>query len=216
MHWVFATAVSSRELVAARPDLGRPLHTPPRLVFIGRLSAEKGVHLLFEALKLLRARLGTALPEVAILGDGPERGSLEVQARKLDLPVEFAGQLDRPGMARYLLQADLCVQPSLSEGFSKAWLDAMAYGVPVLASDVGAARSVVGRDGERGWLVRPGDVDALAEELEQVLGPDVDWATTRRRCIEFVQEHTLEAWGRRIGDLCSEQWGPLSRGRGGT
>ena len=58
--------------------------------------------------------------------------------------LRFTGQLDRARLSRELMNQDLCVQPSFTEGFSKAWLDAMAHGLPVLASQVGAAKGVLG------------------------------------------------------------------------
>lgn len=204
MHWVFATAVSARELEAARPDLTRGPSTPLRLVFIGRLSFEKGVNDLIDAVARLRER-GVAA-DLTVLGDGADRPALEAQARALGLRVTFTGQVDRESLGKHLMKADLCVQPSLSEGFSKAWLDALAHGVPVIASDVGAAASVIGAAGERGWLVEPGSVDQLVSRIEGALKPDVGWPGLRRRCRTFAEARTLEAWGRRISDLCAAQW----------
>ena len=120
--------------------------------------------------------------------------------------IVFAGQVDRFELSRQLSKADLCVQPSLTEGFSKAWLDAMAHALPVLASDVGAARSVIGSDGERGWLVPPGDVQALAIALRRVLRGPVDWPALRRRCRQYAESCTLESWAQQIGEICARQW----------
>jgi glycosyltransferase involved in cell wall biosynthesis len=123
----------------------------------------------------------------------------------------FLGQLDREALSRCLDDADVCVQPSLTEGFSKAWLDAMAHGLPVIASEVGAARAVIGAAGERGMLVPPGDPEALARALERLLvsstvGEAGDWPALRRRCHAYVQSRTLDAWAERAGSLCASQW----------
>jgi glycosyltransferase involved in cell wall biosynthesis len=101
----------------------------------------------------------------------------------------------------------------LTEGFSKAWLDALSAGLPVVASDVGAAAAVLGKDGERGWRVPPGDAGALRATLLAVLRDARDWPALRRRCRAYVEGRTLESWARRIGEICSGQWGVPFDGR---
>jgi glycosyltransferase involved in cell wall biosynthesis len=208
MRWIFATALSAEELRAIRPIPDRGLSDPPRIVYIGRLSPEKGVAHLIEAVALLDREGFRPLPEVVLIGSGPERASLEAQVEESGYlrRVRFAGQLDRAGLSAELQRADLCVQPSLTEGFSKAWLDAFAHGLPVLASEVGAARSVIGTNGERGWLAPPGDVRVLARQIRCILTEATDWPALRRRCIAFAQERTLDAWAREIGQVCAKQW----------
>ncbi|MFL5733860.1 MAG: glycosyltransferase family 4 protein [Chloroflexia bacterium] len=209
MHWIFSTALSEQEIASINPNLCRPAHNPLRLVYIGRLSSEKGVDKLVRAMGLVRKQGVADLPALTIIGDGPERGKLEQITRVEGCAdaVHFTGQLDRASLSRELLDMDLCVQPSLTEGFSKAWLDAMAHGLPVLASEVGAARRVIGGDEERGWLVPPGDVEALAVALCKVIDGPVDWPALRRRCREYVEGQTLEAWAQMIGEICARQWG---------
>jgi glycosyltransferase involved in cell wall biosynthesis len=244
MHWIFASALWASELAALSPRLDRGLSSPPRLVYAGRLSSEKGVAVLLRALALLDVDSPGVRPILTIAGDGPERAALEHDAARL-LPegrVTFMGQLDRDALARCLRESDVCVQPSLTEGFSKAWLDAMAHGLPVIASEVGAARAVIGAAGERGLLVPPGDPQALALALARLLAPSSrasfaapfgspfgkaldaasgevspglpdpwsdalhDWPALRRRCHDYVQSRTLDAWAERAGRLCASSW----------
>ncbi len=209
MQWIFSTALSASELARARADCDRGWSEPKRLVYAGRLSPEKGVQVLVEAVAILAK--GSRLPrlEVEVLGDGPQRAELEARVREsgLEHVFRFRGQVDRAGLARELSAADLCVQPSLTEGYSKAWLDAMAHGVPVLASNVGAAASVVGAAGERGWLVAPGRAEELASALARVFEDPIDWPALRERCRSYVAGRTLEAWAARIGQIAARQWG---------
>jgi glycosyltransferase involved in cell wall biosynthesis len=209
MSWIFATALSERELSGPPPELDCPPGNPPRLVYVGRLSPEKGVATLLQALARLATRPDAPAPELTLVGGGEDRDRLQELARRLGLSarVHLTGQLTREALAAELSRADICVQPSLTEGFSKAWLDAMARGLPVLASDVGAAGAVIGGDGERGWLVPPGDATTLAETLHQVLTRPLDWPALRRRCRTYAERHTLEAWTLRIGQTCAAQWG---------
>lgn len=209
VEWVFSTALARRELDQIAPRLDRGLSVTPRLVYAGRLSHEKGVAVLIDALGLLAQHPNVPQPHLTILGDGDERAALEARAASVGCRdrVTFAGQVDRATLSSALDVADLCVQPSLTEGFSKAWLDAMAHGLPVLASNVGAASAVIGTRGERGWLVVPGDSQALADAIRRVLVDQQDWSALRRRCRAYVEGRTLEAWAERIGTMCAAQWG---------
>jgi len=209
VHWIFATALTRNELQVTVPVRRAGLSNPPRLAFVGRLDPVKGLSNLVEAVGILAKQGHRPLPQIVLVGDGPQR--LELRSRMDALRCQrlfrFTGQLDRCALADVLAEADLCVQPSLSEGFSKAWLDAFAHGLPVLGTEVGAACRVIGRDGERGWLVPPGDAAALAARIRQVLTEPQDWSAMRRRCRAYAEDHTLEAWTHEIGRICAEQWG---------
>lgn len=216
VEWIFSTALTRDELAAIRPAAHVALHDPPALVYAGRLSREKGVDVLLEAMALLRREGMTPMPVLQVCGDGPERAALERLSTALGVGdlVTFAGQLDRTALGAAFLAADLCIQPSRTEGFSKAWLDAMAHGIPVVASEVGAARSVVGAAGERGWLVAPGDAVGLAQLLRQVFASrSQDWGAMRARCREYVEGRTLEAWASAIESRCVAAWGRPTRDR---
>lgn len=134
-------------------------------VVVGRLSPEKNVE------TLLRS-----LPEVIkwvpafrlqIIGDGPSRANLELLARHLNIGkhVDFIGQSsDVPGRLR---EASMLVLPSWTEGISLALLEAMAIGLPVIASRVGGNPEVIARD-EMGLLVSPRDAAGMAEAIVRV------------------------------------------------
>jgi glycosyltransferase involved in cell wall biosynthesis len=208
MSWIFATALSRAELEQIHPRLDRGLSSPPRLIYAGRLSPEKGVADLVRAVSHLARERFAPIPFLTLVGDGPQRAELEALVTELDCTriVQFVGQLDRRSLSDQMSRADICVQPSLTEGFSKAWLDALAHGVPVLSSDVGAARVVIGGRGERGWLVPPGDVSALAAALRAVLAGPIDWYPLRALCRAYAEGRTLEAWTHAIGEQCAQQW----------
>jgi colanic acid/amylovoran biosynthesis glycosyltransferase len=211
MHWLFATAIGRDEVDTVRPDLDRAPASPPRLVYVGRLSPEKGVAVLVEAMARLRAdsRFAQAMPRLTLAGDGPQRARLEalVAERGCDDVISFAGQLDRVQLVDVLQRSDVCVLPSLTESFCKARLDAMMCGVPVVTTEVGFGREIVGDDGERGWIVPSGDADALARALAHVCTAPLDWPALRRRCRRFTEEFTVESWAERIERICAAQWG---------
>jgi glycosyltransferase involved in cell wall biosynthesis len=209
IQWVFVSAISRAELSSITPNLQRGLSSPPRLVYVGRLSPEKGVHNLIQAIADLRQASVQPLPRVLLIGDGLQRNALERMVEDLDLTSHciFTGQLERQRLLDQMVQADLCVQPSLTEGFSKAWLEALMCGLPVLTTDVGSARSIVGQDGERGWVVPPDDVPALVNALQHILTASLDWPGLRQRCRDYVEGRTLEDWAELIGRICADQWG---------
>lgn len=209
MAWVFATALSQHELGRIVPEFERDLSTPPRLAYAGRLSPEKGVRYLLEAVALLKQQGFKPLPVVRVAGDGPQRRELVDAARALgcDDLVTFVGQLDRDALSDLFGWADFYVHPSLTESYGKVLVDAMAHGLPILSTKVGAAPTLTGPNEERGWLVPPGSAGALAAEMRKVISDSVDWPTMRRRCRAYVEELTLENWARLIGQRCAQQWG---------
>jgi glycosyltransferase involved in cell wall biosynthesis len=207
MHWLFASAISAHEVGSVQPDLKRSCSVPVRLIYPGRLSSEKGVEDLVEAMGLLRSAGRSVILTVA--GDGPRRKWMEARIRELGCEdvVRFVGMLDRPDLLNELMQADVCVLPSLTESFCKARLDAMLCGVPVLTTEVGFGRAIVGDDGERGWIVPASDPAAIAAAITRLTSEPADWPALRRRCRDYVGRFTLEAWASRIAEICAGQWG---------
>ncbi len=208
MHWLYSTALSDEEIRSIRPNLQRDLGKPATIVYIGRLSVEKGVLYLIEAMGKLKAADFQSMPQVRIIGDGPERSLLEgrVKALSLENEVTFLGQVDREKLFDLLREADFSVQPSLTESSSKAWLDAMAAGLPVVASQVGDALIVLGAPGERGWVSPAGDAEALAQKLMEILSTEDNWPARRQRCRTYVEALTLENWAYQINLICASQW----------
>lgn len=132
----------------------------------GRLVELKGLkYLLSSAATLQREFPGL---RVEIAGSGPQREKLEQTAARLGLSgqVSFLGWVDDLGSV--LPRWDAFVMPSLEEGFPIAALDAMAAGLPVVASSVGGVPELI-EDGKTGWLVPPGDAQALVSRLRHLL-----------------------------------------------
>ena len=168
----------------------------PRIVCVGRLRREKGHSTLLEAF----ARVHAIRPEVSLdlVGDGPERGSLEQQVRLLHLDESVVFHGDLTSVWPLLQTATVAAQPSLVEQFGISALEAMAAGVPLVAADTGGLRLLLNESGA-GLLVRPGDAGALAIALDRVLE---DRALRMRLAAagppyasKFRLDRTLEGYG---------------------
>jgi glycosyltransferase involved in cell wall biosynthesis len=208
MEWLFSTSLTQAEINGIRPVYDRGLAASPQLIYAGRLSSEKGVFELVQAMAILVKEKYMPLPSLVMAGDGPDRGALEKLAENLGCreQIQFVGQLNRAELTQAFLDADLAVQPSLTESFGKAWIDAMAHGVPVIAGDVGSARSCIGEQGTRGWYVEPGNANALAAAIRHAIGQPQDWPAMRRRCRAYAEQFTIESWRDRIAAMCCARW----------
>jgi starch synthase (maltosyl-transferring) len=164
----------------ARSVLGAPPHALAA-VYVGRLDPQKGVDVLLQAI----ARAQQSLPHlhVSLAGSGPEQESLIKMARQLnvDSRTHFLGWRD--DVCNLLKAADLFVMPSRWEGMPNAVLEAMAAGLPVIATRAEGSAELV-RDGQTGKLVAIDDPDELAAAMVS-LGND---PAMRRRYGQNGQE----------------------------
>jgi N-acetyl-alpha-D-glucosaminyl L-malate synthase BshA len=132
------------------------------------------------------AQVRQQLPAVLVLvGDGPERQAVVAEAERLGVAedVRFLGKVD--AVADLLRAADLFLLPSASESFGLSALEAMACGVPVVASQVGGLPEVV-VDGVTGALVQVGDVDTMAQRALDLLQPD-RWDQVRTAAVKHTE-----------------------------
>jgi glycosyltransferase involved in cell wall biosynthesis len=132
---------------------------------VGRLSREKDHATLLEAMSLLPKRFGAHL---VIVGEGPERPRIEKKIASLgiDSAVTLTGQ--RTSAEPYYGIANIAVLSSRSEGSPNALLEAMAGGVPVVATDVGGVPEIAVH-GDTALLVQPGDPGELAESVGRLI-----------------------------------------------
>jgi colanic acid/amylovoran biosynthesis glycosyltransferase len=149
---------------------GMPPRATPVLLCPARLAAIKGHGDLLEAAARLVAR--GIMFELWLAGEGPERAAIErrIDERGLGERVRLLGTVPHAELLGIYRdrRADCVVLPSLHEGLSVALVEAMAYGVPVIATGVGGVPELL--ENGAGVLVPPGDADALTEALARVLG----------------------------------------------
>ena len=139
-----------------------PITIVRRVATVANLRPEKGHDVLLDAAAIVLRRFPDA--HFDIVGAGPERAALEARAEVLSIggAVSFLGHCE--DIPARLAAADLFVLPSRSEAFPNAVLEAMAIGLPAIASAVGGLLEVIDHQ-QNGVLVRPGDANALADEI---------------------------------------------------
>ena len=150
------------------------IHDPVRVVSIGRLAPNKGLDYGIRAIKHSMG-LGHRI-EYRLIGDGPAREALQDLVADLDLTdvVIFEGAVDAVRVAAHLREADVLLAPSITgpngeqEGLPNSPKEAMAIGVPVIATDIGGIPELVA-DGETGFLVAERDAQALSARLCEVI-----------------------------------------------
>ena len=181
------------------PDLApSPLPwNPPTLMYVGRLSPEKGVDTLIHAF----AQVADRLPQVqlALTGDGTQRDELEDLARSLGMEarIEFRGWAKPDDVPRIINSVTAIALPSLTEGLPLVAVQAAQMGRPLLGTTAGGIPEIC-VDGETGLLCPPRDVDALAANLLRLFGDpplarSMGAAARRRSENEFAWERLPQA-----------------------
>ncbi len=186
------------------PSLFKPAtHTGrgTRLLTVGRMASVKGMPILLDAIKQL-------LPDhpelsLTVVGDGPERKDFEQRAKDLciDGNVNFVGYQSQSEVREHLTRADVFVLPSFAEGVPVVLMEAMAAGVPVVTTRIAGVAELVD-DGHSGHLVPPGDTNALADAIDDLLtNPDKRTAFGHAGHQKVSAEFNIakeSAWLRRI------------------
>jgi glycosyltransferase involved in cell wall biosynthesis len=176
---------------------------PCHVLYAGRLTRVKGVHVLIDAARRLHGR-GVKL-RLSIVGDGDERASLEAAAGDLTEQgvVDFLGWRDQGFVSRLMAEAGVVVIPSLwPENFPTVALEALQVGRALVASRVGGLPELVGPD--NGALVPAGDAEALALALEGLLGDAQAQARLGAAAAERAAAYAIEPFLDRIEDCYRE------------
>ena len=188
-----ATALLQRLSIASLRDRARPHY-----LFVGRLAAEKGLHTLIQAL----ARVITRIPlaHLTIVGNGPLSEELinRADSEGLHNNITFAGSVATDRLPQYYLEASALVLPSTKEPWGLVVNEALAFGCPVIVSDIcGCVPELVATKGT-GIVFSSGNAEVLARSMLSV--PDVfaDVEATARRCISLIGNYTPHHAAQRI------------------
>jgi glycosyltransferase involved in cell wall biosynthesis len=197
----------SLDLAAAAASAEDLAMRAPIVTAIGRLSVEKGVIDLVEAF----ARLERPQARLVIGGDGPERARIEARVRALglDARVRLLGQVDP---IEHYRRARVVAIPSRTEAFGLVVAEALAHGLPIVATDCAGPREILG-EGRWGRIVPIGDADAMAHGLAAALDDPGVAAARIARAAEFSLEKGVDAWARLVDEVAAEH-AAGRRGRG--
>jgi len=168
-----------------RPDLRASL--PPDHKVLMHVSNFRAVKRVRDIVRIF-ARVRAAMPATLVMvGDGPDRSDAEEEARELGVEkdVRFLGRIEM--VAPLLASADLFLLASETESFGLSALEALATGVPVVASDVGGLPEVV-RHGETGILCPVGDVEAMGDAAIRLLQDETRWRTMSKAAAADARE----------------------------
>ena len=168
-------------------------HDPPLILAVGQLKQKKGFPVLLKACAIIKRRGVTF--RCQIVGDGPDRETLEQLQRELDLfdDVSFLGAQSNDTVMRIYEDATLFALPCViaenddRDGIPNVLLEAMAFRVPVISTPVSGIPEILD-DGVTGLLSDPGDESSLADAIERLLGDPELRAAIGDRARSFVQE----------------------------
>ncbi len=172
------------------------------ILFVGRLIEVKGLDDLIKAFKIVREKYKDA--ELRIVGDGPLRKHLETLARELNVPVTFTGYKSGKDLEKEYLDACIFVLPSKpdkigqTETLGVVTIEALSYGVPVIASNIGGIPDVV-KNAQTGLLFEPGNYHQLAQKIILLFENPL----LREKLVNEGQTHikTTYSWGRIVDKL---------------
>lgn len=201
----FTSVLERAQVERARQGVPRPDDGRLRLLFVGRLSRAKNVHVLLDALAALHAR-GHDI-DTAVLGDGAERNALEAQCASLGLDgrVAFCGAVAHDTVLEAYARADVLVLASETEGWPKAITEAMTFGLVCVGSDRGLIPEILGEG--RGLVVPPGNVDALVSAISRIAADPEAKSRMGAAAAAWGARHTLEDLRTALDRLLDERWG---------
>ncbi len=178
--------------------MNEPINAPEsaghiRMFFVGRLNMEKGVDILLKAMAA-EADISKRF-QLHVVGDGSARPFLENLAKSLELQniVTFHGYVPHgPEWEKLMKSAHVLAFVPLHEGAPKVVTEALRFGLPILASKVGAIPTIL-RENTNGWLVEPGDINQVVDALKCILKMDKNmWQTISKANLKLAGSYTIE------------------------
>jgi phosphatidylinositol alpha-mannosyltransferase len=195
---------------------GRPAERPPEMrdagryvLFVGRLEPRKGVDCLVRAMAIVQQRQPSA--RLIIVGDGPDRRTIEAAAQSAAVPIAFAGRVSDDMLPSYYHAADVVCSPALGgESFGIVLLEAMAAGRPIVATRIeGYTELLSGADASR--LVNPGEPVPLADAITALLGDPDLCRSLGARGSAFARNYDWSAIARRLESIYATVSAPSHR-----
>jgi len=206
--WIFATSLTERELQTHAVQRRTLLSQRLRLIVVARQEMAKGTDILLKSLSLVREKLPSVVLDV--VGDGSALPKLKRIADELQLQtsVIFHGLANHRQVMDLLQHADLfCLPTEESEGFTKAILEALSCGLPVVTVRLPVFLRLI--DSRCGVLIDERTPEALATAITWCLTDRDRYQKMSREAIQTARSYSLERWCNTVHELLETAWGPL-------
>jgi len=202
----FFTSMMTRQQVegAVAESSEKNLEAPIRIIFSGRLSREKGVHYLVEAVSILKER-GLAV-ELVIVGNGAEFDTLQKQIATLGIAdrVKMVGDIPYEAGLEYFKWGHVLVLPSKSEGFPKVLAEAMCHGMVCIGTNSGLVPKML--EG-RGIVLDSVGAKSIADAIEEISSDSDRLETMSRAGVEWASQYSIEGLCEALKELMEKSWG---------
>jgi glycosyltransferase involved in cell wall biosynthesis len=205
IKWIFSSSLTAKEIDDLK--LSPPKLDPkkPRIITVCRMDEEKGVRHVINAVNILR----TSIPKVHldVVGDGPDLPKFKALAAELKLEnnVTFHGKLDHEGVIRALQNAHIfCFPTSASEGFPKVVLEALASGLPVIATPVSAIKALLKQGG--GMILENNTAGDIAKCIEAIVHHPEDYYSMQQKALKTAKNFSLDNWRDTIKKHLEKGW----------
>jgi glycosyltransferase involved in cell wall biosynthesis len=193
---VISNGIDTQEMKTSNLDV----HSPPRILFIGRFSPEKNA----TAVPKILAKLKDLPWRCEMLGDGTDMEEVRNLIHENDLTerIQLVGWVDQDQVKEHLAESDILLMPSLREGMPMAALQALSMGLALLLPDKGSCPDLIENNG---FLIEPGNLQAYTDSLEKLLTNRDLFAKSKinsRQLSEKFDIHlTVDAYDKMIGDI---------------
>ncbi len=173
-----------------------------KMLYLGVLIPRKGIGNLLEAVHMLKERGELGNRTFVIAGSGEEEEKLKLRTKDLGLSeaVSFAGWVAGKEKEELIKSSQVLLSPSYNEGLPVSILEAASYGMPIVSTNVGDISSVV-IDGENGVLIKPGEVEGLAEGILRVSQEETFEKMSRRSREIAEQKFSVDLFYEKLGSL---------------
>lgn len=203
IEWIFSTSLTDREI---KSNVSRrfPAGGKWRLITACRLEPNKGVETVIESFPLILREFPQATLE--IIGGGALLESLKTRAEKLGLAekITFHGKVKHEKVGELLKRAHVFCYPTISEGFPKAVLEALAAGLPVITTKVSVLPKLI--ENGSGILLDCSDAKNLAEAIKTLGSDAAIYEEMSRRAMAAAGDYSLENWRETIGAALRKNW----------
>jgi len=207
IQWIFSTSLSEKDIETFGAILPKQLSNPVRLITVGRQESGKNTGKIIRSIPLILNK-GIDI-HLDVVGTGTQLVKLQELAIQLKIEnrVKFHGRVDHHSVFKLLQNADIFCFPTDSEGFPKAVVEALACGLPVIATPVSVLPNLIGDSA--GIILRDKSEDAIAKAVIQLCSDRANYSRLSLQAKLIARNYSLERWSNVISMRLSAQWGDL-------